>query len=99
RFAVGAVEGYRPFEELLAGDTSEQQETVPGGLVMFYTSGTTGRPKGVRKRITLPPDAPIGLATGIGVPVPAADDGTALVGGPLYHGNPLAAMAMALDAG
>ena len=51
RFAVGRVPGFRAYTELLDG----QPETVPAeriaGQVMNYTSGTTGRPKGVRRSI------------------------------------------------
>ncbi len=41
-------EGYERYEDVLAGaDPSEPADQVRGG-VMFYTSGTTGHPKGVR---------------------------------------------------
>ena len=49
RFAVGEVEGFRPYAELLDG----QPESAPAdrelGWVMNYTSGTTGRPRGIRR--------------------------------------------------
>src|SRR6266849_4841498 len=49
RFAVGRVPGFRAYAELAGG----QPETAPAerraGQVMNYTSGTTGRPKGVRR--------------------------------------------------
>lgn len=44
------VEGYRPFEELLAGqsDTEPDVRMEPADpWVLLYTSGTTGQPKGV----------------------------------------------------
>ena len=60
-FAVGKIDGFRPFAELSAG----QPDTTPGdraaGAVMNYTSGTTGRPKGVRR--ALPPIDPDIAAT------------------------------------
>ena len=74
---------------------------------MFYTSGTTGRPKGVRKVAPeTSPDA-IELRTAIGLtgPMPPAPNGewpadtVALVGGPCYHAAPLAAAIMGLDTG
>lgn len=44
RYAVGTVDGFRPYAQLLDG----QSESVPDdrtlGWVMNYTSGTTGRP-------------------------------------------------------
>ena len=49
RYAVGEVEGFRPYAELLDG----QPESAPAdrelGWVMNYTSGTTGRPRGIRR--------------------------------------------------
>ncbi|MDH2427912.1 acyl-CoA synthetase [Sphaerisporangium sp. TRM90804] len=57
RFAFGAVEGFRPASELTDG----RPDTMPGdrtaGATMHYTSGTTGRPKGVRRPLSgLDPD-------------------------------------------
>jgi long-chain acyl-CoA synthetase len=51
RFSVGAVEGFRPFAELIAGQSSERPHDRATGAYMFYTSGTTGRPKGVRRAL------------------------------------------------
>ncbi|RJL30393.1 acyl-CoA synthetase [Bailinhaonella thermotolerans] len=57
-FAVaGEVPGFTPYESLVAG----HPDTLPGertaGATMHYTSGTTGRPKGVRRRLSgLDPD-------------------------------------------
>jgi long-chain acyl-CoA synthetase len=108
RFAVGDVAGFRPLDELAAGfECSPLDDTVPG-KVMFYTSGTTGRPKGVSKRV--PPEtteAPLALVTGIGlrassfVALAAASipDRVDLVCGPLYHAAPLAGACSALDNG
>ncbi|GAA1031406.1 acyl-CoA synthetase [Virgisporangium ochraceum] len=62
RFAIGAVPGFRPFEDLGA-DTSGRPADRTMGAPMVYTSGTSGRPKGVRRPLTgadpdvLPPNA------------------------------------------
>ncbi len=48
-FSVGTIEGFRPLAELTEG----QPDTAPAGrttgAAMHYTSGTTGRPKGVKR--------------------------------------------------
>ena len=88
RFAVGRVPGFRAYTELLDG----QPETAPAeriaGQVMNYTSGTTGRPKGVRRRLApFDPDAVASLygmfLAMFGI-VPRADN-VHLTGSPLYH--------------
>ncbi|WP_327087272.1 acyl-CoA synthetase [Nonomuraea sp. NBC_01738] len=58
RFAVqGEIEGFRPIGELVDGrpDTAPGERTA--GATMHYTSGTTGRPKGVKRKLSgLDPD-------------------------------------------
>ena len=88
RFAVGRIEGFRPFAELLAG----QPDTLPAdraaGQVMNYTSGTTGRPKGVRRGLApIDPDSAAALAAGfLGLFGVRPEDGNVhLCGSPLYH--------------
>lgn len=49
RFSVGPVKGFRPFAELVDGQSTERPDETAPGSFMFYTSGTTGRPKGVRR--------------------------------------------------
>ena len=75
--------GYDAF--VASGDASEPADQLMGGP-MFYTSGTTGFPKGVARR-GAPPDVAIlelmgaGFAAGLGV----AADALALLNGPGYH--------------
>ena len=87
RLAVGgAIPGFDDYEAALAGeDASDLADPVLGGT-MLYTSGTTGRPKGVYRREAAP--------ARLGVPVlkAAVMDGArdrALCTGPLYHAAPL----------
>ncbi|MCH2173899.1 acyl-CoA synthetase [Myxococcota bacterium] len=49
RFSIGEVEGFRPFSEMIDGQPANRPENLSTGSFMFYTSGTTGRPKGVRR--------------------------------------------------
>jgi long-chain acyl-CoA synthetase len=50
RVVVGGEppEGFAGYEAMLAGGSEQEPEDQGMGGVMFYTSGTTGRPKGVR---------------------------------------------------
>lgn len=75
------------YEALIGGaDPAEPAEQRLGGP-MFYTSGTTGRPKGVKGSLSgggeLPPEILQLVAAGFGnfVPVP----GRTLLCGPVYH--------------
>jgi len=51
RFSVGHVPGFAPLAELGAGDSGRPAERT-AGAPMLYTSGTSGRPKGVRRALT-----------------------------------------------
>jgi long-chain acyl-CoA synthetase len=51
RFAVGAVPGFTPLADLGAGGSGRPQQRTTGAP-MLYTSGTSGRPKGVRRALT-----------------------------------------------
>ena len=80
---------FEPYEDLLASAEGEGPgEGVRGG-VMFYTSGTTGHPKGVRgglSGIGGPPEIWQLVAASIGEMLAFdTDDQVQLVCGPLYH--------------
>src|SRR5579862_2157338 len=88
RYAVGAVEGFRPFAALKEGQPTSQPADRAAGQVMNYTSGTTGRPKGVRRPLAaFDPDAVFSMfamfLAMFGVQ-PEADN-VHLCGSPLYH--------------
>ena len=88
RFAVGNVPGFRPYAELKAGHSSELPADRAAGQVMNYTSGTTGRPKGVRRPLApLDPDTLATLMSGfLGLFGSKAEDGNVhICGSPLYH--------------
>jgi long-chain acyl-CoA synthetase len=88
RLAVGKVPGFRDFEEVKRGQPTTLPDDRKAGQVMNYTSGTTGRPKGVRRGLSpLDPDtaasffgmflAMFGIFQG--------GDNVHLTGSPLYH--------------
>src|SRR6185503_632458 len=50
RLAIGgAIEGFDDYQAVLAAHSPEAIEEPALGTRMLYTSGTTGRPKGVRR--------------------------------------------------
>ena len=84
RFAIGEVPGFRPYAELTAGRPDSLPEDRAAGAPMHYTSGTTGRPKGVRRR--LPGVDPDLVATGMGMfGIQPRDGHVHICGSPLYH--------------
>ncbi|MFI8535672.1 acyl-CoA synthetase [Streptomyces aquilus] len=86
RYAVGAVEGFRPYAELLDGQPESAPEDRELGWVMNYTSGTTGRPRGIRRPLPgkAPEEAYLGGFLGI-FGIKPYDDNVHLVCSPLYH--------------
>jgi long-chain acyl-CoA synthetase len=88
RFAAGGVPGFRPWAELAAGQPDELPGERAAGAVMNYTSGTTGRPKGVRRALPpLDPDTAATLLTGFFAMfgIKPEDGNVHLCGSPLYH--------------
>jgi len=88
RFSVGALPGFRPFEELSADQSDAELENRTAGAVMNYTSGTTGRPKGVRRPLSgMDPDLIGGLFTAFPqmFGTRPEDGNVHIVGSPLYH--------------
>jgi long-chain acyl-CoA synthetase len=57
RISYGQVPGFRPVEQVRAGQPASLPDERTAGTAMHYTSGTTGRPKGVRRPLSgLDPD-------------------------------------------
>ena len=87
RFAVGGpIDGFTAYEDLVRGQSTADLEDPALGTMMLYTSGTTGRPKGVFKP-PAPPQLAI-IASADSYPVGARH--LHLCTGPLYHAAPLA---------
>lgn len=87
----GTAPGYLPFEEEMALELAEPLEPEPAGDFMLYSSGTTGRPKGIKRPLT-------GASIRSGVRNAEAfqarygfgPDSVYLSPAPLYHAAPLA---------
>ncbi|ANI93855.1 acyl-CoA synthetase [Dietzia timorensis] len=87
-FAIGDVAGFRPLGELSAGHNGDElpRERTLGGP-MLYTSGTTGKPKGVRRPLTGASPDQVSVPNyfffaGFGIAEP---DNVHLCGSPMYH--------------
>jgi long-chain acyl-CoA synthetase len=88
RFAIGALDGFRGFDELGAGRPQSLPPGRSAGAVMNYTSGTTGHPKGVRRPLpAADPDATGAAMTGLLslFGIQAGSGNVHLAGSPLYH--------------
>ena len=78
--------GFRPLAELGAGQPDTAPEGRLGGFTMTYTSGTTGRPRGVRRpTFDIPADVLADNFTGFLRMFGIADEGVHLVVAPMYH--------------
>ncbi|MFZ6003686.1 MAG: AMP-binding protein [Actinomycetota bacterium] len=71
----------------------------PGGGTMLYTSGTTGRPKGVKRARQASLEATLKLSSASGMSLGFDGKGPHLVTGPLYHAAPLGFAAIDLANG
>ena len=87
----GVVDGFAPYEEAVAAASPEPlPDPRIQGKDMLYSSGTTGRPKGVKAP---PPDQPLDAATALTVGCQMLfnynPDMVYLSPAPLYHAAPL----------
>ncbi|MFK7731769.1 MAG: AMP-binding protein [Pseudomonadales bacterium] len=86
----GDIEGFETFESALNGQSTEDISSPRIGNVMQYTSGTTGRPKGVSRAFP-DPDKVADLAAMFAAVFqfqPDSDSDCTLATGPLYHAGP-----------
>jgi long-chain acyl-CoA synthetase len=86
RLAVGGtIPGFEDYDSLLEAEDASDIEHPLRGSQMLYTSGTTGRPKGVYRR-QLPAQRTAAQSVAAGDP----ETDRCLCTGPAYHAAPLA---------
>ena len=80
RISIGTdAQGFIPYAGSIAAFAGDDIDDPQLGGAMLYTSGTTGRPKGVHRK-----------AAAVLVPGPGAPDDVQMCVGPAYHAAPLA---------
>jgi long-chain acyl-CoA synthetase len=88
RFSYGEVPGFTPAADLRAGQPADAPPDRTAGGTMHYTSGTTGRPKGVRRDLSgLTPDeaADLGALLPMLFGVTEGQPNAHLLTSPFYH--------------
>src|SRR6201994_3179230 len=86
----GTIPGYASYEEEAGKMPAERIADETSGAAMLYSSGTTGRPKGVRQPLSgLPIDAPAPLLGLVTMLYGITPDSIYLSPAPLYHAAPL----------
>jgi long-chain acyl-CoA synthetase len=89
RLAVGGpIDGFVPFAEALAAQAPDDLDDAVLGTSMLYTSGTTGRPKGVLRQPSATPSQAVAAVLALAAYEPERD--VHLCTGPMYHAAPLA---------
>ncbi|WP_068270892.1 acyl-CoA synthetase [Aldersonia kunmingensis] len=94
RISVGGeLPGFERYDDVMAAESSEPLADECEGREMLYSSGTTGRPKGVRKPLPATPlgdpsAPPVMIAQGL-LATGAAEGAVYLSPAPLYHAAPL----------
>ncbi len=88
----GVVDGFESYESALSSVPAEPLTEQPAGDVMLYSSGTTGRPKGIRRPLSgLEIDDPsrTGISSLERFLLGMDDSSVYLSPAPLYHAAPL----------
>lgn len=87
----GAIDGWEPYDDVLAAQPEGPIDDESAGATMLYSSGTTGRPKGVLKPLpTDPLDVMTPALAALGGGYRFRSEMTYLSPAPMYHAAPLA---------
>ena len=88
----GTIAGFEPYERATATMPAEPLDYQPRGDVMLYSSGTTGRPKGIRRPlpgVSITEAAQSGVAIFINLLCGIDEHSVYLSPAPMYHSAPL----------
>lgn len=88
----GPIEGFTEYDEVLAAGDPSEPTSEASGATMLYTSGTTGRPKGVRSNLQTIGGDPVEAMERLRLLLSlfqVPEGGVVLCNAPLYHGGPL----------
>jgi long-chain acyl-CoA synthetase len=100
-YSVGDIPGFRPYADLKSSVATPPDDRSPG-IEQWYTSGTTGHPKGVRR--PLPEGDPYEIAAAAAAGQRMMHDmepgqGVHILTSPIYHGGPQSTACSAVHGG
>ena len=88
----GVVDGFESYEDAVGARPAERLADQPRGDVMLYSSGTTGRPKGIKRPLSgkqVDEDAALGISLLERHLLGMSEESRYLSPAPLYHSAPL----------
>jgi long-chain acyl-CoA synthetase len=86
----GATTGFESYEDVIGGQPAEPLAEQPRGQDLLYSSGTTGKPKGIKPRLTEEPvETPSALLHLVQALYGMDEQTVYLSPAPLYHAAPL----------